>query len=229
MAVSTRKNILAINEFGTARVVGRSRKSKRTGKFGKERVSIEIQSEPVLFNLDEKVLNEAIAKRQAEAIKRKLEQGGPPLQASSVDAREVAERAYWEDRNWAKRRFSGGRIGQTPPMPGNRNMFKHSGRLAHVTARYVKRSKAWVVNVPANRLNQATFGTPQQFENFLQKFLRFAPLADARKFVKSSEYHRNMDSFLDRVATVVAKNKSLKAARRQAILQTAKALRGFIV
>lgn len=219
----SKKDVLAINDF--ASIVARQTRSKKTGKLGKARITMEIDAQPVLFDLQDPKLLKEVAERQTHLIKSKLSGGGAPVPKKTAQEREVMENAYWANKKWAERRFSGGKMRHTPPRPGERNLFFHSGRLHQsIKSRYVKKTKSWVINVAANRLQQSSFGTHQQYQNFLNKLLGHVPLLDARRYVKSSEYHRNLDKWIDRSVRVLKRNSELKAARRKAIAGALKGL-----
>ncbi len=220
-------DILAFNDF--AKINEKlGRVSKKSGKRGKSGISIRIDAEPVMFDLTDATLMKAIAERYTEAVRKGLATGGDTVTDSTADARAVSERAYSTNKRWAQRRFTGGRTKDTAPSPAERSEFKHSGRLEKsLNARYVPKLKAWVINVAANRLRRETFGTEAQYRNFLNRLLAHIPAMDTRKFMKSSEAHREMGRWIDHAATVVAKNSQLKAARRKAVFAALKAAKGL--
>jgi hypothetical protein len=126
---------------------------RRTRPSGKERVTIEFKSEPLGILTDERALAMTIAAAVAEDIRVGIRSIGAFAKAATQLARKRAQKAFAEGERWARKRYGGGRIGDTPPAQTMRDL-NDSGRLARgITAMPTKDASTVVVNVPANRLN----------------------------------------------------------------------------
>lgn len=137
----------------------------RTSRTGKQRVTIDVQSEPLVHNLDPRELGAGPAEALAELIRSDI--AGISAQASpaTIAARQRAARAFSGavDPKRGKRsgsvgvnrRYAGGRTGALPPNQSDR-LFNDSGRLVKsIVARAVK-DGLYVINVAANRFDTQT-------------------------------------------------------------------------
>lgn len=125
--------------------------SVRTRASGKERVTLEIRGDPLVINTDEKALMKPVAEALAAEIQRNVRTHYGFAKPSTQAARDRAAKAYEAGKAWARRRYSGGRIGPLPPNQTKR-LLVDSGRLAKSIAVGVTNAKEYVVNVAANRL-----------------------------------------------------------------------------
>lgn len=130
----------------------------RQNKSGKQRYTINVQSEPLLHNLDASTLGKGVAEAIAETFRAKIRAIVAPAPASTLRARDSARAAFVRGAKWATKRYSGGRMGTRIPYQTDR-AFNDSGRFAEsIVARENKTEKAWTINVAANRLDDATSG-----------------------------------------------------------------------
>lgn len=132
----------------------KTRQRKPGGKTSTYAVTTTVTSEPITINLDEKHVAIATAIAIADQARAQTRAIAEPASEETLKARKVAERAFDRGESWARRRYSGGRLGVTPPVHGEVRRFNHSGRLAKgIVARYREKQKDFVINYPANRWN----------------------------------------------------------------------------
>jgi len=231
LALRTSEGASAVSE-GVTKVINQGRVtvnrrlgrvSKKTGKRGKTGYSIEVDAEPIVCHYRDDVM-QPVAEAMAAILREKLGSSNSPVKPATSESRGVAERAYTKGSKWAKRRYSGGRIGDTPPVSGERSLFRHSGRLRDsVRARYVAKKKAVFIDVAGNRLKpSADFGGEGQFRNMLRKLVSLIPEFDSKRFLQSKHGKKAMEevstSFIQvENANLSAKMGQLRSVRRQAI------------
>lgn len=130
----------------------------RTNKSGKQRYTINVESEPLLHNMDASTLGKGVAEAIAETFRAKIRAIVAPAPVNTLRARDSARAAFVRGAKWATKRYSGGRMGTRIPYQTDR-AFDDSGRFAEsIVARENKAEKAWTINVAANRLDDATSG-----------------------------------------------------------------------
>jgi len=133
---------------------------------------------------------------------------------------------YRRDRNSKsyKKRYSGGRIGETPPGTSVRYGID-SGRLVdNLFLRPRRRSSGESVvtlNTPANRFKEVLFGDPHQFQEFLKELQSMVPLLGGRVDATTSrEIKAALKELNDGlVSNNEAKYRALLAKRRAAIVK----------
>lgn len=154
----------------------RARQRTPGGKTTSYAVTTTVTSEPLTFMLDEG----AVAKKAAEALALQIREQtkgiAAPVKESTAKARAVQERAFSKGRTWALKRFSGGRTGVTPPQPGERRAFNHSGRLADgIVAAYVEKLKEFRINYPANRWNPKDWRSLGEMQLHFNRWVSLVP------------------------------------------------------
>ena len=127
----------------------------RTSKTGKQRVVITVKSEPILFNLDPKALGQPVAQAIVNYLRQRITSITAIAPPNTLRARATAERALRAGKQWAVKRYSGGRTGAMPPNQSNRAL-NDSGRLAKSITGSASSDGAWRINVAANRLDAST-------------------------------------------------------------------------
>jgi hypothetical protein len=142
----------------------------RTNASGKQRFVIRRVTEPVVINTDPMFLAMAPAKRMAEFLKQKLQAISAPAAPNTIRARQTALKAFVQGKEWAMKRYSGGRMGSMPPLRSER-AFNDSGRFTQGVAA-TKGKDDWRVNVPANRLEESTSGG---FERVWNRLVTLVP------------------------------------------------------
>lgn len=134
-------------------------------------------SEPLSFNLDEEHIAKATALAIADQAREQTRAVSAPVKESTADARRVVERAFDRGKAWARRRYSGGRMGITPPVHGEVRKFNHSGRLAKgIVATYRKEQKDFAINYPANRWNPKDWRSLAQMEAKFNEWISYVPV-----------------------------------------------------
>jgi len=161
-------DVVVVNDFTTSTVEARTRAS------GKTRYTVSIKSEPILHDFDELKLGKAPAEAIRDLLKRQVQAIGEFAAPATRAYRQRAVDAMARGARWAARRYSGGRTGVTPPNQTQR-LFNDSGRLANgFTVTENKTSKAWTVNVPANRLDPTEF-KGDAFQRMIQRLVEHVP------------------------------------------------------
>ncbi len=239
MAFTDNPNVVILNdgEYYSAKF------AERTGGK-KARRTIEVRSEPLLFDFDEV----ALGAKPAEAIREVLRAGIKGIM-------QVASRATLERRERAKKRltggltdrqdafrrrgthysgayekrYSGGRMGLMVPGQTVR-VFNDSGRLAEgLAVRQNPEDKTFTINIPINRLDPSEF-KPGRFEIMLNRLRALVPeLADARRLMNHPKVREAIDlSISDMIMKAEMKQRSLllarAAKRRQAVMQLLRTL-----
>ncbi|HET6613634.1 MAG TPA: hypothetical protein VFG83_16660 [Kofleriaceae bacterium] len=191
------------------------RVSARTGRRGKSRFTIEIESKPLLHDFDDLALGQGPADAIRDVITHKLKTITAKVAPATRTFRDRAVAAYKAGEPWAVKRFSGGRTGETPPKAGAERMFNFSGRLANnVTARENKRDNAWTINVPANRLNPANFEGQGAFERMIDQLHRYVPeLTEPRKLLSDPEVRKAIVDSIEQL--IINERTKLDLKRKQ--------------
>jgi hypothetical protein len=127
--------------------------TERTRKTGSTRLSLEVQSDAVVVDLDAARLGQPVAEAIAEAIRGAIRGVAENATIATQLARKYAASAFARGESWARKRYSGGKIGPMAPNQSS-NTLNDSGRLAKSVAARLNREGAYVINVAANRLNQ---------------------------------------------------------------------------
>lgn len=199
------------------------RKSKKTGRRGKSRMSIEIQGEPVVHNFAEVRLGKGPANAIGEILQSGIRQVTARVAPSTFRWRQSVGRNYPGAEGTARysQRFRGGRIGEMPPPASpTRQMFNHTRRMAdNITTRENRTDKSWTVNVPNNRLNPREFANRADFERMVDQLHRHVPeIGDPRALNRHPEFrHAVVDSIGDMIQAAEARGQ----AGRQRLRRTA--------
>jgi hypothetical protein len=162
------------SNLSSGAIKGRQGRERQDGTRGKARMTIEIQSEPLVVNFDEIQLGAGPAAAIAEVMKERIGGVQETVKDSTLYTRTRQELAYDAGKPWAQKRFGGGRIGNMAPKSGEARYLNHSGRLREsVVATENKTEKGWTVNVAANRLDPSTSRNAAEFANITDAFNRF--------------------------------------------------------
>lgn len=193
--------------------------TKRAGTLpsGKERApryTVEIRSQPLLFDFDETNLGMEVAEAYRQVISDQIRLISEPVRASTVRMRQKARQAYDAGASWALLRYSGGRIGPMPPNPNSRTKFSDSGRLAKgVFVRQNPKDRTFTVNLPTNRFNPAISGMDVVLKWFAD-LRRLVPALNPGKAAKLPA----VDAAIDRgIAAMIQKADSIDKARLHAM------------
>ena len=175
--------------------------SVRTRKSGKERVSMEIRGEALLIELDPLRLARPIAEAFTRGMRNEIEGYSKPVKASTQRRREVARRAFDAGASWAKKQYSGGRIGPMAPnsaQPEGR-WLNDSGRLARGILVRPTTRKEYVVNVAANRLTTPAVRSKvlPVLRDLARKVMASKELADAVKVSRGLVVQKRRSQYSD--------------------------------
>lgn len=153
-------------------ITGRLGRTNAQGGRGRARMTIEIQSEPLVHNFDELQLGHAPAQAAAKALADKVRQIDTRVSESTQITRHHQEEGYRAGKSWAVRRFGGPRMGFRPPREGELRMFNHSGTFADsIVGTENRTEKSWTINVAASRLDPRTSRNAHEF-SFITDALR---------------------------------------------------------
>jgi hypothetical protein len=141
----------------------------RTSGQGKQRFVIRRVTEPIVINTDPEFLAMKPAVAFAEYLRRQIQSVAASPAANTLRARRTELAAFIRGKPWAMERFSGGRMGSTPPMRSEQAL-NNSGRLAKGIAAN-KGKDGWRVNVPANRLDERTIHSFERVWNRLTELV----------------------------------------------------------
>ena len=143
----------------------------RSTPGGKTRYTIRVVSEPLVISTDPDFLAMKPAKRLAAYLKQQVLAITEKAPANTLRARRTALKAFVLGKEWAVRRYSGGRTGSKPPLRSE-SALNDSERLAESIAATSGKDGTWRVNVAANRLNDQDSGG---FERIWNKLVRLVP------------------------------------------------------
>lgn len=198
------QNTVVLNRFGLERL-------ERTTKSGtKARYAVTIQAEPVLVNLDAKMLGANVAATMANVIREKIRAISAQVKPATLKYRERAKNAFQRGETWAMKRYSGGKLGPKQPGQSDR-LYNDSGRLADgIFARAAgkdPKNNTWVVNVPANRFDPRTFnGGEAAMVGMVERLQQFVPeLGDIKKLFDAPEVRKAVEQS---VLNILAKMKA---------------------
>jgi hypothetical protein len=133
---------------------------ERQRKSGKTYHTIDIEAEALIHDLSPKTLGAAVAVAIADALRKRVIEISAAAPAATIKARKVAAKAYADGKAWAKKRYGGGRMGDTPPNQSDR-AFNDSGRFAKSIVAQAQ-DETYVVNVAANRLVPESVGSVER-------------------------------------------------------------------
>jgi hypothetical protein len=148
----------------------------RTLASGKtaDRYTVTLDSKPLSLDFDTKTLGAPVAQAITDHLRQRLSEIGATASPATLKARKAEQVAFEKGKPWAVKRFSGGKIGPTPPNQSTRIGFD-SGRLANGLVANPTKDNNWVINVPANRLNAASLGSDAAVMRVLDRLRQFVP------------------------------------------------------
>lgn len=127
----------------------------KTSKSGKQAFHIKVESETLAFDLDTRKLAKPIADAIAHHIREKIRTISATASPATQAARKVAAKAFAEGKQWAMKRYSGGRMGPRAPNQSDR-MFNDSGRFIESIIAQPASDGTFRINVAGNRLDPNT-------------------------------------------------------------------------
>jgi hypothetical protein len=207
---------------------GRLGRERKDGTLGRARMTIEIQSEPLVHVFDEVQLGHGPAEAAAQVLAEKVRGISETVAPETALTRKHQEAAYARGESWAKKRFGGPRLGERPPNPSSLRKFNHSGTFADsIVARENKTDKTWTVNVAANRLDPRTSRNAAEFAFITDALRRLVPeLDDPARLQNDPRVMKAIDDAVESLILNAAKlNQQLRAKLWQARLSLGGAIR----
>jgi hypothetical protein len=193
-------------------------KRSKSGALAKRaKTSIDIKADPLLVDPDAKDSATIYAGAIRDIIQRQIRGISKRVSTATVERRERASRNT-TSRSY-KRRYAGGRTGETPPDPNSTQWASDSDRLVNgiVVGRPRASSRfgaAVTVNVPANRLEPISFGV-SQFASFRDELRRLVPAMDA-DFTSDAQSVTEIRKALAEIADMTLSNKEADYRRKLA-------------
>jgi len=200
-----------------------------SGAQRKARYTMELKSEPLLFELDELNLGNKLAEAWRDRIRDNVIGIAVPASKATQAMRKKAKAAFSAGAGWAMKRYSGGRMASLEPDQSDK-LFNDSGRLADgIHVRPNLTDSSYTVNFPANRFNPTLFGAG--YEAMVARFVSLVPMLDPKRALGDpaieeaikeglgemmSKAESNAES---RIASSLAK---LRAARLKLVAQLAR-------
>lgn len=198
--------------------------TRSAGKSGKARTTTyatTVTSEPISINLDEKHVAIGVAMAIADSARKQTRAITATVKDSTADARKVQERAFGRGKGWARQRFSGGKMGITPPVDGALRQFNHSGRLAMgLVATYREKQNDFAINYPANRWNLKHWKSAAHMEAQFNRWISYCPALSNPK--EDMAVQRAARDTLKDLAQKHPMGTTEKAAKSQAVARAAK-------
>lgn len=200
----------------------------RSSKSGRQRVTVECRSEPIVHNLDPKQLGAGPAAAIAQHIRDRISGIVARASDATIERRKRAAREASEGMPTASRRYAGGRIGSMPPDQSDR-LFNDSGRLAKSIVARAAQGAEYVINVAANRLDSSTFKAGA-FSAMLDRLAQYVPeLRNSRLLAESIPVQRAIrDGMAQMIQKQEARISELREARTQAIVGLGRAALGLV-
>lgn len=145
---------------------------RRVSRSGKERYTVDVIGEPLVFQFEDKAMEQAVATAMASTLRAKVEGISADASPATLKARATERKAFTAGKPWAVKRFSGGKMGATPPTTSTK-AFNNSGRFAKSIVAGAAKGK-WIVNVAANRLDAATGNVARIWQRLVSLVPEFA-------------------------------------------------------
>lgn len=216
--------IIVTNDYSnltSGAIRGRIGRELKSGGRGRGRVTIEIQSEPIVHVLDELQLGHEPARAAARALADRVRAISENVSESTQYTRARQEDAYQAGKPWAKRRFGGPRLGERPPRDGELRMFNHSDTFASsIVGTENVTERTWTINVAANRLDPRTSRTPHEFAFITDALRRLIPaFDDPAQLARLPEVNAAVQkSIADMIVTARELNAKLREQRLMSLL-----------
>ncbi len=202
--------------------------SGRVRSSSRDRMTMTIKSEPLVFNLDPKALGASVTGPIAEVLRERVSMISSPASEGTLRYRDRALKAFVQGKRWAVKRYSGGKIGSIPPARSN-SLFNDSGRFARGIAVGATKD-GFVVNVPANRLDPTTTDGDAGVIRIWQKLVALVPeLASPEMLMNDLRVRRGIEQGVAGVITkAAATTKQLSDVQARLIAQRNKVLMNLL-
>lgn len=206
------------------------RTSKRTGKVSRKNYKVDFQIQDLIVDTDARALNSEFSELVKEVVKQEMQGISEVASLATRQRRQRAERD--RQSGWYRKRYSGGRTGETVPNQSVR-LFNDSNRMSNnltLRARINSAGQSVItMNVPANRLDPRTFGSAGAFNEMQRKLRSLVPILDSKTTPVSNRFlEKGMRDLLEGlVASGKARHEALLRKRRRQFLAAARAAGGF--
>ncbi len=207
--MAVKQETIILHDFEGAKALIRRR---TTSRGTRDRVSIEIEAEPIVHVFDDTALGSG----PSQAIRDELEKAIKAITA-------IAKPSTIIKRNWSRRemesgspakstkkRYSGGRIGTKIPKTSVR-LFNDSDRLSEgLFVRQNPREGSFTTNVPANRFTDDT-------QHLVKRLFDLVPiLRSPAKLLASKSVRDEIDNSIN---LLISKARTIGDAKRKALQQ----------
>jgi hypothetical protein len=217
-APSAASDVEVINSWSEGDITLAARRGTlASGAQRKPRYTIEVRSEPLLFDLNELSLGGKLAEVWAQRIRDNI--NGIAVRASdaTIAMREKAAAAFQSGAGWARKRYAGGRIGAMAPNQSDK-LFNDSGRTAAgVHVRQNLTDASYSVNLPANRFNREGFGAG--YDAMVARFVSLVPMLDPKKAAGDPQIEAAIKESVNQMVTKLESNAEAAIARGLAKLR----------
>ena len=231
MASRIRRDVVILNDFR----VKQGRVDKVTLKRQATKTTIEFKAEEIAFDFDPTTLGSGPAKAILAMIEDDYSRITKTISANTAKQRKAQARAFAAGKDWAVKRFSGGRIGDTPPDAQSRTWGVNSWRMRHgwftrLQAAHKKNGPPrWFINMPKNRGNTRDFRSTSAFRAFFKELKVQVPALDSAKLVKRKEWRDALESGVTDMAAKLTGTRNAKRAQlRRMQLGLAKQVAGLL-
>lgn len=193
---------------------------RKVSSGGTVKFAMEVRSEALVINLDTKAMGDVVSQAIATELRERVEGITQDAAPATIKARESERKAYAAGKPWAVKRFSGGKMGATPPTTSTK-AFNNSGRFAKSIVAGAAKGGVWIVNWAANRIDPST-GNAERIWNRLVSLV--PAFADVSILYSSPKIIDAIGAGLDSmIAKAAASGDQISAARAKAIAAEARA------
>jgi len=159
------------------------RRSKKGVLAGKAKTRVDVDVDPLIVDFAEKASLTTMAGVVRDLIKAQMRGITKTVSLETQARRQRAERERTKGTKSYRRRYTGGKTGETPPDPNSVKWGIDSGRFVNgvvATARFNSGGRATAtVNVTANRLEPIQFGIAD-FARFRDELRHLVPALDGK-------------------------------------------------
>lgn len=207
------KDVVLVNDFR----LRKGRVSKKTGRRGKKRMTVEFRSEVVACDYSAANLGRLPAQKLQEMIKGDFAKITKQASPATVAHRKVAARAWDKGKRWAKQGYRKGTKARAEmrPNPHSTTWGVDSGLLASsIRAAFVQSNGTWTINVAGNRLLPDAFRNAAAHTAFLTELRKQVPSLNPRALAGRREWKTALQDATDSaIINLSARRKDLRARK----------------
>jgi len=173
-------DVVLVNDFRYRK----GRQSKKTGRRGKRRMTVEFKSEVVACDYSAHNLMRGPAEQLQKMIRSDFGKITKKASPATIEKRKQAAKAFAAGKTWARKAYRGGTKAKAEraPDPNSTTWGVDSGHLRDsFRPQWVASQSAWILNVAGNRLNPEPFRNHAAFVAFLTELKRQVPALDPAK------------------------------------------------